>query len=435
MPPLVSAPRVQRISFTGSPETARQIGRAAAENIVPFTAELGGKGPLIVFADADLDAAAAKAAGQYDDSGQVCLAGTRLLVEESIRDDFLERFDRHTDAPRARRPARRRDDDLPADPPRPPGPRRGLRRAGPRSTATASSAAAAARRLGGLCYEPTLIEPRVERQRGRPARGVRAGADAADVRRRGRGDRAGQLDPVRAVGDRLHRSSQERAERVGRAVRGGHGVGQHVPRARPDGAVRRHRHLRHRPRGRRLRPRLPQRPQDPPDPSRAPRHERARRSRSTSRTTRSPRASRTRCSAWLRDNDPVRWYDWPHGRGYWAVTRHDDLVAVHKDTATYSSETGATALEDLEQDAIEARKSMLDTDPPRHTRLRALVNRGFTPAGRGGVRDLLRELTTHILDRALPHGGVRLRRRRRRRAADPRAVRDPGRAARRQPAS
>ena len=50
----------KRISFTGSPETARHIGRAAAENIVPFTAELGGKGPLIVFADADLDAAAAQ---------------------------------------------------------------------------------------------------------------------------------------------------------------------------------------------------------------------------------------------------------------------------------------------------------------------------------------------------------------------------------------
>ncbi|HAP75567.1 MAG TPA: betaine-aldehyde dehydrogenase, partial [Acidimicrobiaceae bacterium] len=51
---LVSDPRVKRISFTGSPETARHIGRAAAANIVPFTAELGGKGPFVVFADADL---------------------------------------------------------------------------------------------------------------------------------------------------------------------------------------------------------------------------------------------------------------------------------------------------------------------------------------------------------------------------------------------
>ena len=94
---LVNDRRARRISFTGSPETARHIGVAAARNIVPFTAELGGKGPLMVFADADLDAAAKKAAGQYDDSGQVCLAGTRLLVEESVSADFLELFDRHTD--------------------------------------------------------------------------------------------------------------------------------------------------------------------------------------------------------------------------------------------------------------------------------------------------------------------------------------------------
>jgi betaine-aldehyde dehydrogenase/5-carboxymethyl-2-hydroxymuconic-semialdehyde dehydrogenase len=94
---LVSDPRVKRISFTGSVPTARVIGRAAAENIVPFTAELGGKSPLLVFADADIDAAK-KAAGQYDDSGQVCMAGTRIIVEESVREPFLERFHAYADA-------------------------------------------------------------------------------------------------------------------------------------------------------------------------------------------------------------------------------------------------------------------------------------------------------------------------------------------------
>ena len=89
---LVADDRARRITFTGSPPTARLIGKAAAENIVPFTAELGGKGPLVVFADADLDAAAHRAAWQYDDSGQICLAGTRLLVQESVRDEFLEKF-------------------------------------------------------------------------------------------------------------------------------------------------------------------------------------------------------------------------------------------------------------------------------------------------------------------------------------------------------
>ena len=94
---LVSDSRVRRISFTGSVPTARIIGTAAAENIVPFTAELGGKSCLLVFADADIDAAAKKAAGQYDDSGQVCMAGTRLIVEDSIKDEFLEKFHAYTD--------------------------------------------------------------------------------------------------------------------------------------------------------------------------------------------------------------------------------------------------------------------------------------------------------------------------------------------------
>lgn len=97
-PALTADPRVRRLSFTGSTDTARIIGRAAADGIVPFTAELGGKNPLVVFADADLDLAAQKAALQYDDAGQVCLSGTRLLVEESVADAFLERFHARVDA-------------------------------------------------------------------------------------------------------------------------------------------------------------------------------------------------------------------------------------------------------------------------------------------------------------------------------------------------
>jgi betaine-aldehyde dehydrogenase/5-carboxymethyl-2-hydroxymuconic-semialdehyde dehydrogenase len=89
---LVNDPRVRRISFTGSPATGRSIAVAAAQNLVPFTAELGGKGPFVVFADADLDVAAEKAALMFDDAGQVCLAGTRLLIESSVRDTFMERF-------------------------------------------------------------------------------------------------------------------------------------------------------------------------------------------------------------------------------------------------------------------------------------------------------------------------------------------------------
>lgn len=94
---LVKDPRVRRISFTGSRRAAVRIGEAAARNTVPFTAELGGKSCLLVFADADIDAAARQAAAQYDDSGQVCMAGTRLLVEESVQEEFLSLFHAYTD--------------------------------------------------------------------------------------------------------------------------------------------------------------------------------------------------------------------------------------------------------------------------------------------------------------------------------------------------
>lgn len=88
---LAAHPGVARISFTGSPETARLIARSAAENLVPLSFELGGKSPFIVFRDADLDAAANTIAGQYGNAGQVCLAGTRVLADESIAAALLEK--------------------------------------------------------------------------------------------------------------------------------------------------------------------------------------------------------------------------------------------------------------------------------------------------------------------------------------------------------
>ncbi len=88
---LVAHDGVDRISFTGSTDTARRIGASAARSITPLSAELGGKSPFIVCADADLEAAAHTVAGQYLNAGQVCLAGTRVLVERSIAETFLAR--------------------------------------------------------------------------------------------------------------------------------------------------------------------------------------------------------------------------------------------------------------------------------------------------------------------------------------------------------
>ena len=89
---LVAHPGVRRIAFTGSPATGKIIGKAAAENLTPVSFELGGKSPFIIFADADMEKVISTALGQYDNAGQVCLAGTRLLVQRSVADQFIERM-------------------------------------------------------------------------------------------------------------------------------------------------------------------------------------------------------------------------------------------------------------------------------------------------------------------------------------------------------
>ncbi|HYT30931.1 MAG TPA: cytochrome P450 [Actinomycetota bacterium] len=107
----------------------------------------------------------------------------------------------------------------------------------------------------------------------------------------------------------------------------------------------------------------------------------------------------------LRREAPVCWHDEPPpNHGFWAVTRYDDLVAVHMDWRTYSSELGAVALEELEPDQLEVRKTMLETDPPRHRELRNLTHKRFTPRGVARYEEYVREVTRSVLDRALPKG-------------------------------
>ncbi|MFY2834634.1 aldehyde dehydrogenase family protein [Achromobacter xylosoxidans] len=87
---------VDRIAFTGSVGTAQAITRASAGNVKRLQMELGGKSPDIVFADADLDKAVPGAAmGVFSNTGQVCVAGTRILVERGIHDAFVERMVSH----------------------------------------------------------------------------------------------------------------------------------------------------------------------------------------------------------------------------------------------------------------------------------------------------------------------------------------------------
>ena len=216
---LVSHPDVRRVSFTGSPETARHIGVAAAQNIVPFTGELGGKGPLLVFEDCDLEAAARKAAGQFDDAGQVCLAGTRILVQESVAEPFLELFHRFADEHVLGDP---RDDDTTVTP---------LihrdhfdRVAGfvERARASGDEIVRGGRpaERGGLFYEPTLVVPRsneseiVQKEVFGPVLTVQTFSDE------GEGIALANSTPYGLSGI-IYTGSAERAERVGRAVRAG----------------------------------------------------------------------------------------------------------------------------------------------------------------------------------------------------------------------
>jgi acyl-CoA reductase-like NAD-dependent aldehyde dehydrogenase len=87
---LSSHPRVTGISFTGSPGTGRRVLAAAAQTFKKVTLELGGKSPLLVFPDADLDSAARAAViGIMTNAGQICAASSRLIVHESVADEFI----------------------------------------------------------------------------------------------------------------------------------------------------------------------------------------------------------------------------------------------------------------------------------------------------------------------------------------------------------
>src|SRR3954451_9594196 len=111
--------------------------------------------------------------------------------------------------------------------------------------------------------------------------------------------------------------------------------------------------------------------------------------------------------AQLRREDPVHWNPEPDGgRGFWAVTRYEDIRHVHRNVDIFSSELGGTSLEDLEPEYVEARKSMIDMDPPRHDELRGLINRRFTPRAVHVWEDQVRTVTREVLDVALPKGEV-----------------------------
>jgi betaine-aldehyde dehydrogenase/5-carboxymethyl-2-hydroxymuconic-semialdehyde dehydrogenase len=170
-----------------------------------------------VFEDADLDAAAKKAAGQYDDAGQVCLAGTRLLVQDSIKQPFLERFHQAVDEHVLGDP---RDDGTTVSPLIHPDHLERVDGFVQRAIAEGHHLVRGGHRLDGLFYEPTLFEPTsneaeiVQREVFGPVLTLQTFATEAEA------IELANSTPYGLSG-LVYTSSMGRADRVGRAVRAG----------------------------------------------------------------------------------------------------------------------------------------------------------------------------------------------------------------------
>ncbi len=107
----------------------------------------------------------------------------------------------------------------------------------------------------------------------------------------------------------------------------------------------------------------------------------------------------------LRAEAPVHWSEEPApNHGFWSLTAYHDIVPVLRDTETFSSEVGGVNIEELDDDQIEARKSMLETDGIRHRALRRLMQGEFTPKAVAGYETFLRGLTATTLDAAFAKG-------------------------------
>jgi cholest-4-en-3-one 26-monooxygenase len=116
--------------------------------------------------------------------------------------------------------------------------------------------------------------------------------------------------------------------------------------------------------------------------------------------------------AWLREHAPVSWHQGrpgrelfpgrfePEQRGFWVVTRYEDVVHVSKNHALFSSERGSAVNADMpEIELAMFRQQLIHMDPPRHSKLRNLVNRGFTPRMIGQMEPHVRELASEIIDK------------------------------------
>jgi cytochrome P450 len=105
----------------------------------------------------------------------------------------------------------------------------------------------------------------------------------------------------------------------------------------------------------------------------------------------------------LRMENPVAWVTESDGSGFWAVTMHNDVVEVSRDFKRFSAARGIR-IEQMSDDELEARRTMMEFDPPEHTRLRRLVSQGFSPKVVATYENAFRKLAGTVLDSVLPLG-------------------------------
>ena len=198
---LVNHPGIDKVAFTGSTEVGKQIQQSLAGTGRKITLELGGKAANIIFDDAPIDQAVEGIVnGIFFNQGHVCCAGSRLLVQESVADEVIEKLRARVADAAARRSDgqehRRRRHQL----------RRATRR--PSATLTDAGDAEGATRWTSPCpvpdrgffFPPTVFTRRVAVDADRPGGDLRTGAVGADLPHPGRGGRQGEQHSVRAVG-------------------------------------------------------------------------------------------------------------------------------------------------------------------------------------------------------------------------------------------
>src|SRR5947207_9655560 len=110
----------------------------------------------------------------------------------------------------------------------------------------------------------------------------------------------------------------------------------------------------------------------------------------------------------LRRERPIAWHQHPDsGKGFWSVTRYDDVATITRDHETFSSAFGIQVMTDPEDmQRLGAIRSMISTDPPKHTKLRSVVNRGFTPKMVARAEESVRRRAREIVDAIAPKGEI-----------------------------